>query len=84
MSFAVDHGKSTLTDSLVGKAGVIPLGKPKKFMDTRPDEQQRGITIKSTAITMYFEVGKEDVSAIKEKTEGFSFSETPQRLLTWL
>ena len=41
-----------------------------RFTDTRDDEKERGITIKSTAISMYFEVDKEDVGAIKQKTEG--------------
>ena len=69
---AVDHGKSTLTDSLVSKAGIIASAKAgdMRFTDTREDEKERGITIKSTAISMYFEVDKEDVSAIKQKTEG--------------
>lgn len=68
----VDHGKSTLTDSLVSKAGIIASAKAgdMRFTDTREDEKERGITIKSTAISMYFEVGKEDLSAIKQKTEG--------------
>jgi elongation factor 2 len=42
-------------------------------MDTRQDEQDRGITIKSTAISMYFELPKEDLVDIKEKTEGNGF-----------
>ena len=52
----VDHGKSTLTDSLVSKAGIIAHAKAgdMRFMDTRDDEKERGITIKSTAISMYF------------------------------
>lgn len=68
----VDHGKSTLTDSLVSKAGIIASAKAgdMRFTDTRDDEKERGITIKSTAISMYFEVDKEDVGAIKQKTEG--------------
>lgn len=41
-------------------------------MDTRADEQERGITIKSTAITMYFELPEENVPEIKQKTEGAS------------
>jgi elongation factor 2 len=41
-----------------------------RFTDTRDDEKERGITIKSTAISMYFEVDKEELSAIKQKTEG--------------
>lgn len=69
---SVDHGKSTLTDSLVSKAGIIASAKAgdMRFTDTREDEKERGITIKSTAISMYFEVNKEDVSAIKQKTDG--------------
>lgn len=46
----VDHGKSTLTDSLVSKAGIIAGAKAgeTRFTDTRKDEQERCITIKST------------------------------------
>jgi len=52
----VDHGKSTLTDSLIGAAGIIAKAKAgdTRFMDTRPDEQERTITIKSTAVSLYF------------------------------
>jgi elongation factor 2 len=53
----VDHGKSTLTDSLVSKAGIIAAKNAgdARFTDTRQDEQERCITIKSTGISMYFE-----------------------------
>ena len=46
----VDHGKSTLTDSLVAKAGIIAASKAGecRATDTRKDEQERCITIKST------------------------------------
>ena len=46
----VDHGKSTLTDSLVSKAGIISAkaAGDARFTDTRQDEQDRCITIKST------------------------------------
>ncbi|ROL40814.1 Elongation factor 2 [Anabarilius grahami] len=49
----VDHGKSTLTDSLVSKAGIIASSRAgeTRFTDTRKDEQERCITIKS----MYFD-----------------------------
>nr|CAG4648483.1 EOG090X00RJ [Polyphemus pediculus] len=62
----VDHGKSTLTDSLVGKAGIIAGSKAgeMRFTDTRKDEQERCITIKSTAVTMYFELGEKDMAFI--------------------
>ena len=68
----VDHGKSTLTDSLVSKAGIIAIEKAgeKRFTDDREDEKARGITIKSTAVSMYFKVNEEDVSTIKQKTDG--------------
>nr|XP_031859641.1 elongation factor 2 [Kwoniella shandongensis]KAA5526713.1 elongation factor 2 [Kwoniella shandongensis] len=71
----VDHGKSTLTDSLVSKAGIIASSKAgeMRFTDTRQDEIDRGITIKSTAISMYFPLGKEDVADIKQKTDGNEF-----------
>jgi len=68
----VDHGKSTLTDSLVSKAGIIAAAKAgdMRFTDTRQDEKDRGITIKSTAISMYFQIGKEDMDAIRQETAG--------------
>ncbi|ORZ11975.1 elongation factor 2 [Absidia repens] len=73
----VDHGKSTLTDSLVSKAGIISAGRAgdMRFTDTRQDEQDRGITIKSTAISMYFALETpEDIKEIKnQKTDGHSF-----------
>nr|UGN13549.1 elongation factor 2 [Wobblia pacifica] len=57
----VDHGKSTLTDSLVSKAGIIASKNAgeARFTDTRADEQERCITIKSTGISLYFEFDPE-------------------------
>lgn len=71
----VDHGKSTLTDSLVQRAGIISAAKAgeARFTDTRKDEQERGITIKSTAISLFAEMTDEDVKEIKQKTEGNKF-----------
>ncbi|CAO1615538.1 unnamed protein product [Parajaminaea phylloscopi] len=71
----VDHGKSTLTDSLVSKAGIIASAKAgdTRFMDTRDDEKERGITIKSTAISMYFPMEKDELVAIKEPANGNEF-----------
>lgn len=67
----VDHGKSTLTDSLVSKAGIIAGTKAgeMRFTDTRKDEQERCITIKSTAISMYFELDEPDLAFIKEESQ---------------
>jgi len=71
----VDHGKSTLTDSLVQRAGIISAARAgeARFTDTRDDEQQRGITIKSTAISLYASMTDEDVAAIPQKSDGNEF-----------
>lgn len=52
----VDHGKSTLTDSLIARAGIIATKSAgdERYMDTREDEKERGITIKSTGVSLYF------------------------------
>jgi elongation factor 2 len=57
----VDHGKSTLTDSLIGAAGIIAVAKAgdSRFMDTRADEQERTITIKSTGVSLFFQMEQE-------------------------
>merc|ERR1712149_166506 len=67
----VDHGKSTLTDSLLSKAGIIADAKAgeTRATDTRKDEQERCITIKSTAISMYFEMEDEDLPFVKQTLE---------------
>merc|ERR1712141_721464 len=64
----VDHGKSTLTDSLVSKAGIIAASKAgeTRATDTRKDEQDRCITIKSTAISMFFKMDQKDLAFIKQ------------------
>lgn len=79
----VDHGKSTLTDSLIGAAGIIAVAAAgdARFMDTRKDEQERTITIKSTAVSLYFEVGDEHLlhRALKKAQE----RKTNNDLLAW-
>ena len=68
----VDHGKSTLTDSLVAKAGIIAgeAAGNARMTDTRLDEQERGITIKSTGISLYYETDIEDkMKLVKNNTK---------------
>eukprot|EP01128_Nolandella_sp_AFSM9_P007306 TRINITY_DN3965_c0_g1_i1.p1 TRINITY_DN3965_c0_g1~~TRINITY_DN3965_c0_g1_i1.p1 ORF type:complete len:841 (-),score=222.54 TRINITY_DN3965_c0_g1_i1:77-2599(-) len=68
----VDHGKSTLTDSLIAHAGII-AGKnagEARFTDTRQDEQDRCITIKSTGVSLYYDIDKDKVPA---DADGSSF-----------
>ncbi|MFP3950312.1 MAG: elongation factor EF-2 [Candidatus Micrarchaeia archaeon] len=52
----VDHGKTTLTDSLVARAGLISkeLAGEQRMMDYDEQEQARGITIKSANISLGF------------------------------
>uniref|UniRef100_A0A4W3K4F6 Elongation factor 2 n=1 Tax=Callorhinchus milii TaxID=7868 RepID=A0A4W3K4F6_CALMI len=71
----VDHGKSTLTDSLVCKAGIIASSRAgeTRFTDTRKDEQERCITIKSTAISLYYELQERDLAFIKQCKDGSGF-----------
>jgi elongation factor 2 len=52
----VDHGKTTMTDSLVARAGLISkeLAGEQRWTDFDIQEQQRGITIKSANISLGF------------------------------
>jgi len=60
----VDHGKSTLTDCLLIKAKIASKeSNGARYMDTRDDEKERGITIKATAISMHFEMDPQVVEA---------------------
>lgn len=58
MYYSVDHGKTTLTDSLIQKAGIIAekVAGDMRYMSTREDEQERGITIKASSISLFFEM----------------------------
>ncbi|EYE92969.1 GTPase RIA1 [Aspergillus ruber CBS 135680] len=52
----VDHGKTSLTDSLIATNGIISpkLAGKIRYLDSRPDEQLRGITMESSAISLFF------------------------------
>lgn len=50
----VDHGKTSLADALLVSNGIISkrmCGKI-RYMDSRKDEQERGITMKSSSIAL--------------------------------
>jgi len=71
----VDHGKSTLTDSLVAAAGIMSVEQAgdARLTDTRADEQERGITIKSTGISLYYQLDEEYLKDFKGERDGNDF-----------
>lgn len=54
----VDHGKTTLTDSLLASNGIISFKQAGtlRYMDAREDEQERGITMESSAVSLLFDL----------------------------
>jgi len=53
----IDHGKTTLSDSLLSEAGLLSpdLAGEARALDYLEEEQKRGITMKSTNISLYYE-----------------------------
>ncbi|KAK2919595.1 hypothetical protein Q8A73_001799 [Channa argus] len=58
----VDHGKTTLADSFVASNGIISsrLAGKLRYLDSREDEQIRGITMKSSAISLHYRNGDQE------------------------
>lgn len=54
----VDHGKTTLMDALLAANNIISTRMAGKirYLDSREDEQQRGITMESSAVSLRFKV----------------------------
>ncbi|GBM48499.1 Elongation factor-like GTPase 1 [Araneus ventricosus] len=53
----VDHGKTTLADSLIASNGIISqkMAGKLRYMDSRKDEQERGITMKSSSVSIHYQ-----------------------------
>ena len=80
----VDHGKTTLSDHLIASNGLIhpKLVGEMRYLDSRDDEQARGITMKSSSISLLYVPGaayrpegprscSEEEKAAKGKTSPF-------------
>ena len=54
----VDHGKTTFVDYLLAANNIISsrLAGKVRYMDSREDEQERGITMESSAVSLRFRV----------------------------
>jgi ribosome assembly protein 1 len=72
----VDHGKTSLSDSLVSSNGFISskLAGSVRFLDSREDEQERKITMKASSISLLYQnppppLSKKQVEAGVEKGE---------------
>jgi len=68
----IDHGKSTLTDSLLAASGLLAekVAGEARATDTREDEQERGITIKTTGISLVHELNKKTYLINLQDTPG--------------
>lgn len=54
----VDHGKTTMMDALLAANNIISTRMAGKirYLDSREDEQERGITMESSAVSLSFKV----------------------------
>ena len=48
----IDHGKSTLADAILKKAGNLPKDAQPQFLDNLDVERERGITVKAQTASM--------------------------------
>lgn len=62
----VDHGKTTLTDCLLSSNKIISkaLAGRLRYLDSREDEQEREITMKSSSISLVYEDEQDKVDKL--------------------
>ena len=62
----VDHGKTTLTDSLIARAGIIAESQVDSLAISNKVEKELGITIKSSGVSLLYKTKPEDESKEEE------------------
>ncbi|KNZ45403.1 hypothetical protein VP01_815g6 [Puccinia sorghi] len=64
----VDHGKSSYADSLLAANNIITpkMAGKLRYLDSRPDEQERGITMKSSAVSLAYATLRPDPNGIEQ------------------
>ena len=75
----VDHGKTTLVDCLLAANNIISsrmVGKA-RYLDSREDEQERGITMESSAVSLEFQVMERADEGLSPKTYIVNMVDTP-------
>lgn len=77
----VDHGKTSLSDSLLATNGIISqrMAGKVRYLDSREDEQLRGITMEASAISLYFKVmrRKQDSDETETKEHLINLIDSP-------
>lgn len=60
----VDHGKTTLMDALLAANNIISarMAGKMRYLDSREDEQERGITMEASAVSLKFQVADKDAN----------------------
>lgn len=75
----VDHGKTTLMDALLAANNIIShrMAGKLRFLDSREDEQERGITMESSAVSLKFQVMGRPDKERSSKTYIVNMIDTP-------
>jgi elongation factor 2 len=76
----IDHGKTTLADSLLAEAGLLSesLAGEARALDYLEEEQRRGITMKAANVSLYYENQSDKVE--ENKSFVINLVDTPGHL----
>ncbi|KAI0826878.1 translation elongation factor 2 [Trametes gibbosa] len=77
----VDHGKTTMMDALLAANNIISsrMAGKIRYLDSREDEQERGITMESSAVSLRFKVMERTPEGVdpRPKTYVVNMIDTP-------